>query len=219
MTTPAQKPIKTGIKPTLDFHIPVLTIHRRQPIIRIKANNFIDLETDKLNEDTMRGILDTIKSQVLVEKLQKREVVYLYEDIIAVLEMPELERDSKSKEPTLKKNGQGKAKSRAMKDRRRGNRIKALIEDAWDILDETLEGDDGLIVEEMPITITLKADDAVFLCEQMLQYYEVDYIGASFHVVDAHDIFTDLKAKAEPLWSEYVSGKDEESEKEEPKKK
>ncbi len=223
MTTKAVKPVKSGIKPTIDFTVPILSAYRRKPIIKMEANKFADLDVDLMPIEAMRSIIQTIKVQVLIEQAQRQENVPLADDIMNVLRTPEFNRNPETKE--LVKSGPEQsptAKSRVMKERRIANNIRLLIEQAWDDIDEQIGPDEKLAAEELPFELTLKADDAIWLAEQMIQHYEVDYLGTSFHVVEAHDLFTELLNEATPLWKAYETGsdgKEEELDEEEPEVK
>ena len=214
----AQKKVVTGNKPTIEVVLPLITAYARKPIIAIGGNMFAKLDIDSISEEDLRIMLNNFKAQVKEQLANKRESLPLAEDVLMVLRMQEIERDDKEK-PKLKE-GLTTPTVFDIKERRRMNRIKVTIEEAWDSLEEELLADDDFEgdldeepVEGMSIGITLKCDDAKFLAERMIRYYEKDCTGTSFHIVEAHDIFTDLKNEATKLYDAYRTGKEEKKEK------
>jgi len=222
----AQKPLKTGIKPTIEIVLPVLIAFQRKPYVPIVGNPFADIKIDSLTLKIAQGILQNVQNQVKKVLLTKQEKFSLALDIIEYCHSPEIERDG---DDSPIKNYEGKATAivRDIKERRRIRTIEMSIEEAWinlesELLEEGISEDelDNEPAETRKIGITLKADDALFLAEQMLRHYEKDYVGTSSHVIEAHDLFIDLKNESTILWDAYVSGKEDKpkEEKKSPKK-
>lgn len=210
MTPKTQKVIKTGHKPLMTFGLPVFTVRKRKPTVHLRGNLFAALEPDSMSLDDMKVILTTLKRQVERELDLRREREFCVLDVLALLETPLVERGKDGKK---QKNPDGSFKSieRPIKERRKFNRIRDAIETAWDVIEEFHDDDDDTPIEEHPITITLKVDDAVFLCTEMIRFYE-EATSSSFHIVEGYDLFTGLKKEATEKWDNYETGKDEEPE-------
>lgn len=217
MTTKAQKAIKTGHKPLMTFELPEFTMRKRKPAVRLQANLFADLDPDSMSFEEMKSIFQMLKSQVKAELALRREHVFCVLDVLALLETPSIERDNKGKR-LKNQDGSFKSMERLIKERRIFNRIHDAIEDSWDAIEDGRKGDDDTPIEDYPVTITIKADDAVLLCEKMIEFYK-ETPSPSFHVVEAYDLFIGVKKEAEEKWDAYETGKEEEAEKEPGSKK
>ena len=209
--TKSQRKVKSGNKPIIKVDLPLLISLSRKPIVQIVGNKFAEVDIDKLSVEHMKSVLTQAKSQVKKELENKQEKVAIGFEVMSYLSSPAFDREENG---DLIRRGEKKAITmviRDIHDRRRINRIKNLLEEAWTTLENELSGEEDLEenpVELRAIKLTLVADDAKFLAEGMIQYYEKDYTGTSFHIVEAHDLFIELKNRATELMDDYNSGKE-----------
>jgi len=212
MAPKAQKAIKTGRKPLITFELPEFIARKRKPTVHLRANIFADFDPENMSFEDMKSIFLGLKSQVEAELALRREHVFCGLDVLVLLETPRIARD---KEGKRLKNPDGSFKSieRSIKERRIFNRVRGAIEDSWDAIEDGQKEGDDTPIEDHSVMITIKADDAVFLCEQMIRFYE-ESSGTSFHIVEAYDLFVKIKKEAAERWEAYETGRDLEEVKE-----